>query len=50
MYITIQDSTNKEFIHNLCNEKNDKQLEELIRKPLAFGTAGNLNKTISRIY
>jgi len=35
-----QDSSNKEFIQNLCKEKNDKELEALVRKPLTFGTAG----------
>jgi len=35
-----QDPSNKEEIQKLCNEKNEKQLEALIRKPLTFGTAG----------
>ncbi|ORX56625.1 phosphoglucomutase [Piromyces finnis] len=35
-----QDSSYKEFVQNLCNEKNEKELEALLRKPLAFGTAG----------
>jgi len=35
-----QDASYKETIEKLCKEKNDKELEALIRKPLAFGTAG----------
>jgi len=35
-----QDNSYKEYVQNLIKEKNEKQLEALLRKPLAFGTAG----------
>jgi len=34
------DSSYKEYIQNLCKEKNEKELEALVKKPLTFGTAG----------